>query len=375
MQNPADYRLSAQEVDGTLAIAVGGRVDIGNVQRLFDEIMSRLRPRPREVTLDLAEVNYFDSSGAAALINLRQHLDAAQVPLRIVRSTPNIDQLFALVDEKAVLAASMPPAHLEPNLAVRAGAATLQALSDFRELVVFTGEIILGLREAAFQPSRIRWRETWLYMARTGVDAIPIVGLISFLMGLIMGFQAAVQMSQFGADIYVANLVGLAIVRELGPLMTAIVVAGRSGAAFAAEIGTMEVSEEVDALTVMGLDRTRFLVTPKVVALLLMLPCLSLMADVVGVLGGLTVGVVWLDLPLQVYMRQTRLAMDPMDVLSGLVKTLAFAILIAGVGCLRGFQAQGGADSVGRVTTSAVVSGIFFIILADAVFTVLFHYW
>ena len=145
--------------------------------------------------------------------------------------------------------------------------------------------------------------------------------------------------------------------------MTAIIAAGRSGAAFAAEIGTMKVSEEVDALTTMGLDRTRFLVTPKVVALLLMLPCLTLCADLVGILGGLTVAVVGLDLPVQVYVRQTRIAMRIWDVSSGLIKSVAFAILIAGVGCLRGFQAETGAESVGRITTSAIVAGIFLIIV------------
>ena len=154
-----------------------------------------------------------------------------------------------------------------------------------------------------------------------------------------------------------------------------IIAAGRSGAAFAAEIGTMKVSEEVDALITMGFDRTRFLVTPKVIALLVMLPCLTLCADLIGILGGLTVAVVGLGLPAQVYVRQTRIALSVWDVYSGLIKSVAFAILIAGVGCLRGFQAQGGAESVGRITTSAIVAGIFLIIVADAVFTVVFHYW
>ena len=234
---------------------------------------------------------------------------------------------------------------------------------------------MIGLLAALRHPQRMRWRETWLYMERCGIDAVPIVALISFLMGLITAFQAAVQLNQFGADIYVANLVGLSIVRELGPLMTAIIAAGRSGAAFAAEIGTMKVAEEVDAMTTMGFDRTRFLVTPKVVALLLMLPCLTVIADLVGILGGLFVSVVGLSLPAQVFLRQTRLALTIWDIFSGILKSVAFAILIAGVGCLRGFQARSGAESVGRVTTSAIVAGIFLIIIADAIFTVIFHYW
>jgi phospholipid/cholesterol/gamma-HCH transport system permease protein len=183
------------------------------------------------------------------------------------------------------------------------------------------------------------------------------------------------QLRQFGADIYVANLVGLSITRELGPLMTAIIASGRSGAAFAAEIGTMKVSEEVDALGAMGLDRTRFLVTPKVIALLIMLPCLTLFADLVGVLGGLVVAMFSLDIPAVVYFRQMKAYMSIWDIGQGLVKAVVFALLIATIGCLRGFEARAGAESVGRVTTAAIVSGIFAIICADAVFTVLFNVW
>jgi phospholipid/cholesterol/gamma-HCH transport system permease protein len=292
--------------------------------------------------------------------------------VRIAGSTPDIDGLLGLIEHEPQRVA---PAQRELNWVENLGQSTLDAWAGARTYAVFTGEMILGLRDAIAQPRRIRWRDTWLYMQRTGRDALPIVCLISFLMGLISAFQAAVQLQQFGAEIYVANLVGLSITRELGPLMTAIIAAGRSGAAFAAEIGTMKVSEEVDALAAMGLDRTRFLVTPKLLALLFMLPCLTIFADLVGILGGLFVAVVSLDLPSVVYFRQMRLYMGPWDVGQGLVKSVVFALLIAQIGCLRGFQAQTGAESVGRITTSAIVSSIFAIIVADAVFTLLFHEW
>jgi phospholipid/cholesterol/gamma-HCH transport system permease protein len=367
------YRISSELRDGMATIAVGGRIDVANAEHALKEIVAAAQPA-REVVLDLASVDYFDSGGGAMLIALRQQLAKAGVSFRIARSNPRVDGLLSLVDQEALMQ-PLPPPLPSPGPARQVGAMTLQLLAEMRDLAVFTGEIMIGLWEAIRQPHRVRWRETLLYIQRSGADGLPIVALISYLMGLITAFQAAVQLTQFGADIYVANLVGISIVRELGPLMTAIIAAGRSGAAFAAEIGTMKVADEVDALTTMGLDRTRFLVTPKVVALTFMLPCLTLFADLVGIVGGLTVGVFWLDLPLQVYMRQTRLAMTPWDVYSGLVKSVAFAILIAGVGCLRGFQARGGAESVGRITTSAIVAGIFSIIVADAVFTVLFHYW
>jgi phospholipid/cholesterol/gamma-HCH transport system permease protein len=356
-------------------MTIRGRVEIGNAQRLLADLTAQLPSQPREVVLDLSGVDYFDSGGGVVLIGLRQQLARLGAGLRIAASTPAIDGFLSLVDQDAVLA---PPPLAPPprvGITVRLGGETLKVLADVRALLVFAGEVVLGVWEALRKPRRIRWRETWLYMERTGLDAVPIVSLISFLLGLITAFQAAVQLTQFGADIYVANLVGLSIVRELGPLMTAIIAAGRSGAAFAAEIGTMKVSDEVDALTTMGLDRTRFLVTPKVLALLLMLPCLTLGADLVGILGGLTVAVAGLGMPVGVYLRQTRLALSIWDVYSGLVKSVAFAVLIAGVGCLRGFQAEGGAESVGRITTSAIVAAIFLIIVADAIFTVLFHYW
>ncbi len=212
-------------------------------------------------------------------------------------------------------------------------------------------------------------------MKKVGVDALPIVGLISFLLGLIMAFMSSVQLQQFGANIYVASLVSLAMVRELGPIMTAIIVAGRSGSAFAAEIGTMKISDEVDALFTMGFDPTRFLVVPKILASVITVPILTLFSDLFAIMGGLVVGVFMLDLTTNAYMTQTLKTLTLFDVFWGFLKAAVFALLIAGIGCLRGFQVRGGAAEVGQATTSAVVSSIFLIILADAVFAVILRYW
>jgi phospholipid/cholesterol/gamma-HCH transport system permease protein len=212
-------------------------------------------------------------------------------------------------------------------------------------------------------------------MQKTGVDALPIIILISFLVGLIMAFTAAVQLEQFGANIYVASLVSLMMTRELGPIMTAIIVAGRSGSAFAAEIGTMKVSEEVDALFTMGFDTVRFLAVPKIVATVLVVPLLTLFSDLFAILGGLVVGVFMLDLTVNSYVAQTVKTLSLFDVFFGLSKSAVFAFLIAWIGCFRGFQVKGGAASVGESTTSAVVSGIFLIILSDAIFSVILRYW
>ncbi len=367
------YRIEQRPVVDGLEIALRGRIDLDTAEPILRELSGALPGDGKRLHLDLSGVDYFDSGGGAVLLRLRDEADRQGSELHIAASTPAIDGFLSLIDH----ADHRPPHESvdEKALFVKLGEGTLRFLADTREMIIFTGELILGLAAALRHPRQIRWRETWLYMERTGVDGVPIVVLISFLMGLITAFQAAIQLSQFGADIYIANLVGLSITRELGPLMTAIIAAGRSGAAFAAEIGTMKVSEEVDALTTMGFDRTRFLVVPKVLALVLMLPCLVLLADFVGILGGLVVAMGILGLPAQVYLRQMQWVLTTWDVFSGLLKTIAFAILIAGVACLRGFQARGGAESVGRITTSAIVAAIFLIILADAVFTVVFHYW
>jgi phospholipid/cholesterol/gamma-HCH transport system permease protein len=212
-------------------------------------------------------------------------------------------------------------------------------------------------------------------MKRVGVDAFPIVALISFLLGLIMAFMSSVQLQQFGANIYVASLVSLAMVRELGPIMTAIIVAGRSGSAFAAEIGTMKISDEIDALFTMGFDPTRFLVVPKILATVITVPILTLFSDLFAIVGGMVVGVFMLDLTVNAYLTQTLKTLTLFEVFWGFLKSVVFAVLIAGIGCLRGFQVRGGAAEVGQATTSAVVSSIFIIILADAVFAVILRYW
>jgi phospholipid/cholesterol/gamma-HCH transport system permease protein len=211
-------------------------------------------------------------------------------------------------------------------------------------------------------------------MKRAGVDGLPIVVLISLLLGLIMALISSIQLRQFGANLYVASLGGIAMVKELGPMMTAILVAGRSGSAYAAEIGTMIVHEEVDALRTMGFEPVRFLTVPKVIAAVLVVPLLTLYADFFGVAGGLVVGITGLDLTVNTYLRETMASIGLFDVFSSLAKSLVFAVIIAGIGCQRGFQAGRSAEGVGASTTSAVVAAIFLIIVADAAFAILFHY-
>jgi phospholipid/cholesterol/gamma-HCH transport system permease protein len=262
-----------------------------------------------------------------------------------------------------------------PGILVRLGNAAIQYTNEVKYMISFVGSVFLALLYICRHPKSLRMDDTFLYMQTTGVDALPIVGLISFLLGLIMAFMSSVQLQQFGANIYVASLVSLSMTRELGPIMTAIIVAGRSGSAYAAEIGTMKISEEVDALYTMGFDPTRFLVAPKIIASVIVVPILTLFSDIFAILGGLVVGVSMLDLTVNAYITQTAKTLTTFDVFWGLLKSAAFALLIAWVGCLRGFRVKGGALSVGHATTSAVVSSIFLIIVTDAIFSVILRYW
>jgi phospholipid/cholesterol/gamma-HCH transport system permease protein len=241
-----------------------------------------------------------------------------------------------------------------------------------QQVFAFFGSLLIAAVGVARKPRSANWSDLLPTMERTGADAVAIVVLINFLVGFVMAFQAAVQLKQFGANILVADLVGLSITRELGPLMTAIILCGRSGAAFAAELGSMKVSEEIDALRTMGFGPMRFLVLPRAIGLMLVMPLLTLLADVMGMAGGLLVGLSTLDLSLVGYFKETQRALALWDVFSGVLKSVVFALVIVLIACQQGLATTGGAEGVGKRTTSAVVTTLFALILVDAGFTLLF---
>jgi len=251
------------------------------------------------------------------------------------------------------------------------GKAGADVVRDIYEQISFLGQVAGLFLSIARRPFQLRWQDVWITFERAGVQALIVVGLISFLTGLIMAFQAAPPLRQFGVDIFVVNLVALAMLRELGPIMTAIVLAGRSGSAFAAEIGTMKVNEEINALTTMGLDPVRFLVAPRLLAGILVTPLLTIYSDLLGVGGGLFVmlgrGYPWVTI-----WRQLTGAVGVNDVMAGIIKAFVFGGLVAGIGCLRGLQTQFGASAVGISTTRSVVTSIFLIVVVDAIFAAIY---
>jgi phospholipid/cholesterol/gamma-HCH transport system permease protein len=227
---------------------------------------------------------------------------------------------------------------------------------------------------APFKGRPVKWGNAIHQMVVAGVDSIPIVSLISLFIGIVLGLQGAYQLAKFGATYFVTALVGVSMTRELGPLMTAIIIAGRSGSAFAAELGTMKVSEEIDALEAMGLDSVRYLVVPKYLAMLVMMPCLTLISDLSGILGGTAFEMVQLDKTFAMCLGATRDALVMRDITTGLIKSMVFGLIITKIGCYEGFSVQGGAEGVGKATTSSVVISIFLIIFADVIFTAIFYY-
>lgn len=252
------------------------------------------------------------------------------------------------------------------------GKQTADNISGLKQAVEFLGEILYESLNAILNPRKVKWRDSLHYMDMCGREAVPIMALICFLMGLILGFQSAIQLKQFGTDIYVANLVGLSIVKELGPLMVAMIATGRAGSAFAAELGTMKVNEEIDALTTMGFVPSRILIMPKLIAMVFVMPLLTIIGDLAGVIGGLVVGMTNLKLPFAAYLNQTIKAIHYTDVMEGLLKSLVFAVLITLIGCYKGMNCSNDAQGVGRAATVTVVMGIFLIVVSDTIMTIAF---
>ena len=369
------YHLVASE-DGAIGIQFIGRIDQNDAAGLLKRLLAEIKMRqPRLVTVDLNRVTYFDDFGVVVLAQIRAQLKARQTPFHLTQPPPRVAEILAVTnfnhpDLEAPLARKA-----QDNFIVRTGDAFIKIADNFRFLVSFLGSVSICMLQVCRNPLRLRFSDTLILMQKTGVDAVPIVGLISFLLGLIMAFVSSLQLEQFGASIFVARLVALAMVSELGPIMTAIVVAGRSGSAFAAEIGTMRISDEIDALFTMGFSPTLFLVVPRIVAAVIVVPLLTLFADLFAMIGGMVISTSMLDLTVSTYIDQTIKALSFFEFSWGLMKSVVFAALIAWIGCLRGFQVHGGSAEVGNAATSAVVSGIFLIILFDSVFAVIRSYW
>ncbi len=261
---------------------------------------------------------------------------------------------------------------VRPSLPVRVGRGAAEVTAGVRDVVVFTGHLAVAVAGVVVHPRSLRFRDAVGVAEEAGIKAVPIIFLIGLLLGLILAFQSATAMQRFGAEIFVADLLALSTLRELGPLMAAIMVVARSSSAFAAEIGTMKVNEEIDALTTMGLEPVRFLSVPREIAGVTVVPVLAMLMNLSTLAGGAIV-MVSLGFPLRLYVNRILDAVGPADMLGGLAKAFVFGVIVVAAGCLRGLQTGKGADAVGLSTTSAVVSGIVLIAVTDGIFAVVFY--
>jgi phospholipid/cholesterol/gamma-HCH transport system permease protein len=329
-------------------------------------------PAASNLVIDGSDISALDTTGAWLLHRTVRTLEQHGKNIRIDGLRPEFNKLLQLITTRTAPSKDLHPAKI--GLLGNIGQRTWNRLRYTFNMLAFAGETAVILLRSLIQPRRIRWRTILHNLQTSGVEAIPITGLLSFLMGVVIAYQGADQLQRFGANIFIVDLVGLAMLRELSPLLTAIIIAGRSGSAYAAQIGTMKITEEIDALRTIGVGPHELLVLPKMLALIIALPLLTVFADVAGVFGGMVMASSKLDVSFDVFLNRLGDAISLSSFLVGIVKAPVFAAIIALTGCFQGFQVSDSTDSVGRQTTVSVVQSIFLVILADALFSIVFNW-
>jgi phospholipid/cholesterol/gamma-HCH transport system permease protein len=349
-------------------LPLSGRLDATSVASLWQGTM---RAASSPVAIDLSGVTYCDGAGAALVLAAERRAKAAGGG-GVVGAAPDIAAVIALARRATGQTASSPPPQKRDGIVVAVGRGAVGEVRSLGDSIAFFGEAVAATLLTLARPWTLRWGDTMRHAEEAGTRALPLIAMLGFLFGLILAFQSAIPMRQYGADIFVANLVAVSVFRELGPLLSAVILAGRSGSAFAAEIGTMKVNQEVDALTTMGLDPFRFLVVPRLVASILMMPVLIATMNLAAV-AGMTTVMLSLGFPLIAISNQVVSWTAPSDILGGLAKGMVFGAVVAGIGCARGMRTGAGPRAVGDSATAAVVGGIVSIVVIDGLFAVFFY--
>jgi phospholipid/cholesterol/gamma-HCH transport system permease protein len=360
------------EEGGRQVLSVGGAWTVAGAAAL-EAAVGALEPAKGEVAFDLSEISALDTAGVWLLRQAAHRYEAAGASVSWKGVAERFRPLFELVEENEGKKPQRPP-HINALVAAieRLGKHSIEGGREAVALTAFIGEAtVTGLR-ALLRPRRFRLVSLTNQIEQTGLNAIPIVGLMSFLIGVVLAYQGAIQLRKFGAEIYTIDMLAITIPREIGVLLTAIMVAGRSGSAFTAQIGTMKVNEEIAAMQALGLNPMEILVLPRINALIVTLPILALFSVFVGMVGGAAMAIISLDMAAVQFLTRLQEAMTLTHFMVGMVKAPVFAYLIAVVGCYQGLRVSGGAESVGRLTTRAVVLSIFLVIIADAVFSIMF---
>ena len=348
-----------------------GSWTLAGIATLERQLSKNPKPDTANLLIDGSQIVTMDSAGAWLLYRTRQQWTQQGVVIELQEFKP---EHLALMEMTHHYMAELPavPRLVKPSLLNSLGCDVVQRGTRFVDFLAFIGEICFTIARSIRYPRRIRWHAIFANLHGSGVQALPIVGLMAFLMGIVIAYQGGVQLSRYGANILIVELVGVTLLRELSPLLTAIIIAGRSGSAYTAQIGTMRVTDELDALRTMGIPPSELLVLPKLFAMILVLPLLTAFSDILGIFGGMVVAKFSLGVSFTDFIERLPRAVSFKHYLVGIGKTPVFAAIIALIGCYQGLQVQGGADSVGKQVTISVVQAIFFVIVADAFFSILF---
>lgn len=329
-------------------------------------------PDTARVAFDLRATTGMDTAGAWLLHRSMQRLAKQGVAVSSEGASENAQAMLDLVARQAPEASMHTRVRVGVKFLDEVGRTTVASVRQNLGFLAFIGELALAALPLVLKPMRIRWKVVLSNLQTAGVNALPIVGMLAFLLGIVIGYQGGIPLRDYGATLFVADLVGLSMVRELAPLITAIIVAGRTGSAYTAQIGTMKVTEEIDALRTIGITPMELLVLPKVLALMVALPLLTVYSDIIGILGGMVMAKAVLGMTFTTFIERLAEAVDVGSFLIGIGKAPVFAAIIACVGCYQGFQVGGSAESVGRQTTISVVQAIFLVLVVDAGFSVIF---
>jgi phospholipid/cholesterol/gamma-HCH transport system permease protein len=357
---------------GDERLQIVGDVRIHDARSLWRTLLAESPKTGHRLDIDLSQLTSIDGVAMALLVEFRNAISARGAQCAIINAPASVEPMLHIYhgDEPAPFEPP-PPKRADPITRIGEGVEAL--LRHLYEPVLFIGELFEGIGHAIRRPSRVEWRSLPGLLVQSGSDALVIVVVLDFLIGFVIALQTTPPLVAYGANVYVADLIGISVTRELVPLMTAIIMSGRSGAAFAAELGTMHVSEEIDALQTMGISPVPYLVLPRILALVIVAPMLVLVGDAAAVIGGMVVAVRDLNLTPQGYISELRTIVVPWDVLTGLIKATVFGAAIGVIACQEGLAARGAAAGVGRKTTATVVTCLFVIVLFDALLTIVFR--
>ena len=344
---------------------------IHNTNKIYKEFLSFQKELidTKSIEIDFSNVNKFDSAGIILLIDIEHKLAKEGISIKIEGLNQKQKRMVDLIEAKYSID-DLPTR--DENILYKIGKATVDKFILSLEFIKFVGEVSVSFFRLLYKPTLFRVKETIYHIEQSGVNAMFIIALTSMLVGLVVSYQSLVQLAKFGADIFVVDATGIAITRELGPMLTAIVIAGRSASSYTAEIGTMKITEEISAMRTMGFDPFYFLVIPRIIALVIAMPLLIFFADIVGIFGGMVAAKMQVGISFEFYLKRLQEVLDIKHYILGMIKGPFFAIIIASIGCFHGFRVTKDTESIGIETTASVVNAIFFVIACDAIFSIIY---